>query len=831
MLSFHRLKNLWMVWLALLLPTLSTAQFAVSFSGVVTNQGAPVANHIIYYVVYGSNGFPAVSDSTFTNPNGFYSVGPVAISGSQIASAFIYTFDCNGAFLSDTLAFTPNNPTIGQVDFTLCASGNPCDASFSFFTGAFTGQVTFFPNFFGAPFLQYQWSFGDGNTSNLQVPSYQYASPGTYNVCLVVSGLGCVDSSCETVVISPGGGVCDATFHYNVIGSTVLVDAQFSPSLLYHWDFGDGTSGAGSAINQHSYSAPGIYQICLTVSDSSSGCVDSMCQSVVVGSTGSCQAVFTYQSLPNGQVSFVSTVSGAGGYSYNWDFDDGNTSTLANPVHTYSAPGHYFVSLVVTDSAGCNSIFYDLVPVFNVSGNCDPQFIVSVLGGNTLGFLAFNTNGTSVHTWNFGDGNSQSGTFAPSHTYAAPGQYFVCHTVFDSLNQCVDSTCVLVQVGAISNCTASIQAQIDPGNPSQYILTAIPDSAQFAVSYSWHVGGLAGYGPSFTVPVQLIGNSPVCLSVAYASGCVVFVCDSVPVPNLGNSIAGVVFFDSTIVVLPTHMEVYLIQHDSLSGSLTAVDTQFVQTPFYQFDNVAPGSYLVKAALTPSAPAYAQYLPTYFGDELFWFDALSVVMTNNSLFLPPINLIQGSNSFGPGFIAGLVVQGANKNDDPMMGVSIILTDAQNNPITGLLTDVNGEFMFQNLPFGTYHVYVEIPGKQGEHWVITLDANTPGHSLVDFVVNSQGIWKADGTTSIGDRILAGVNVFPNPFTDYLEVNFEQGAEAEGAVRLVDAQGRTLATRTFVRGESEIRMEVSELPAGMYLLYIQSGDQVKTTQVIRR
>ena len=914
MLSFQRLKNLWMVWLALLLPTLSVAQLSVSFSGVVTNQGAPVANHTIFYVVYGSSGFPVAEDSTFTNPNGFYSVGPISTSGPQIVGAFVYTFGCNGAFLADTLAFTPANPVVSQVDFSLCGTSSPCDASFNFFLGSSTGQVTFFPNFIGAPGLQYQWSFGDGNFSSVQVPSYQYASPGVYTVCLTVSGQGCLDSVCQTVVVPGGGAGCDPSFFANVIGSTVLVDAIIGSNLLYHWDFGDGTTGQGGAINQHTYSSPGFYQICLTVSNTTSGCVDSMCQTVLVtGVSGLCDAIFTANVIGNsvlvgagtgaglqylwnfgdgtlvsggafyqhtyatpgiyqvcltvsdtlagcvdsfcqqvligqqanclagytfnlmsaGQVSFVATPSGVGPYTYLWDFGDSATSTLDNPVHQYTAPGHYLVCVTITDSLGCVSTYCNAVPVFNIGGNCDPQFIVSAVGGNTLNFLAFNSSPSSIHTWDFGDGNSITGTFAPFHTYQIPGQYQVCHTVYDSLTLCVDTQCEWVQVGGQTNCFAAISATIDTTGTVTF---ASLSQGQGPLTYHWTFGD----GDSSTLgnPVHTYvapGLYQVCLTISDSVGCTNTHCEIIPVffqvVNPGNSISGVVFFDSTIVVLPTHMEVYLIQHDSLSGALTAVDTQFVQTPFYQFTNVAPGSYLVKATLTPSAPAFAQYLPTYFGDELFWFDALSIVMTNNSLFLPPINLIPGNNSFGPGFIAGLVVQGANKTDDPMMGVSIILTDAQNNPITGLLTDVNGEFMFQNLPYGTYHVYVEIPGKQGEHWVITLDANTPGQSLVDFVVNSQGIWRADGTTSIGDRILAGVNVFPNPFTDYLEVNFEQGAEAEGTVRLVDAQGRTLTTRIFDRGVSEIRMEVSELPVGMYLLYIQSGDQVKTTQVIRR
>ncbi|MFC1966702.1 DUF4349 domain-containing protein [Chloroflexota bacterium] len=39
-------------------------------------------------------------------------------------------------------------------------------------------------------------------------------------------------------------------------------------------------------------------------------------------------------------------------YSYEWDFGDGNTSTLSAPVHTYKASGSYTVSLKVTDDRG-----------------------------------------------------------------------------------------------------------------------------------------------------------------------------------------------------------------------------------------------------------------------------------------------------------------------------------------------------------------------------------------------------------------------------------------------------------------------------------------------
>jgi hypothetical protein len=53
-------------------------------------------------------------------------------------------------------------------------------------------------------------------------------------------------------------------------------------------------------------------------------------------------------------VEFDSTESQAvdGIATYFWEFGDGQTSTQANPVYTYTTPGVYSVSLTVTDTKG-----------------------------------------------------------------------------------------------------------------------------------------------------------------------------------------------------------------------------------------------------------------------------------------------------------------------------------------------------------------------------------------------------------------------------------------------------------------------------------------------
>ena len=54
-----------------------------------------------------------------------------------------------------------------------------------------------------------------------------------------------------------------------------------------------------------------------------------------------------------GTINFNSTSTN--GVYYHWDFDDGNTSTLENPNHTYAANGNYDIELIVYSQDSCFS--------------------------------------------------------------------------------------------------------------------------------------------------------------------------------------------------------------------------------------------------------------------------------------------------------------------------------------------------------------------------------------------------------------------------------------------------------------------------------------------
>lgn len=53
------------------------------------------------------------------------------------------------------------------------------------------------------------------------------------------------------------------------------------------------------------------------------------------------------------------------GDTYQWDFGDGNTSTMVHPNNTYSEPGDYEIMLIATDDKGCVDTTYRVITILD----------------------------------------------------------------------------------------------------------------------------------------------------------------------------------------------------------------------------------------------------------------------------------------------------------------------------------------------------------------------------------------------------------------------------------------------------------------------------------
>ena len=200
--------------------------------------------------------------------------------------------------------------------------------------------------------MQYSWDMGDGNFVTTRDVTYSYAGPGTYIVkLLTTTDKGCADSISFTVNVNPapvaGFNVNNAQqcFTNNLFNFTNTTTIS-SGTLQYVWTLGDGTTATTANVT-HNYMQPGDY-IVKMVATSDKGCADSSSFAVKVYPFANADfyvgPVCINLTLPLINKTINNTASNL---NYLWDFGNGQTSTLRNPVYSYPAPGTYTISLSV----------------------------------------------------------------------------------------------------------------------------------------------------------------------------------------------------------------------------------------------------------------------------------------------------------------------------------------------------------------------------------------------------------------------------------------------------------------------------------------------------
>lgn len=362
----------------------------------------------------------------------------------------------------------------------------------------------------------YHWDFGDGDTSVLKDPIHHYASPGKYEVKLTV-----YDDYCKHRTYKDSIDICPDTsllgftdFHLGK--SLTFTDTSVSNAFNFQWDFGDNASASGTSVS-HTYAQPGAYAVCLTLTDSCRS--KTFCDTITV-----CNDTLLAGFGSGGNSLTVSfNDSSLNATSITWDFGDGGSSTSANPTHTYTAPGYYYVCQTVQDFC-TSSTFCDTIGVCldtAVSG-----FAYSA-SGNTFSFTDQSAN-ANTYLWDFGDGNLSTLT-NPSHTYQTYGTYKVCLTV---TNDCyTDSTCQM-----INSCAAPGQASYSyQGSPFTQLAVQFQSQSQNAVSHLWDFDD--GSLSTNKNPLKVFSNPllfNVCLSITDSCGNTDSTCQAVDLTRFGT---------------------------------------------------------------------------------------------------------------------------------------------------------------------------------------------------------------------------------------------------------------------------------------------------------
>ncbi|HOU98813.1 MAG TPA: PKD domain-containing protein [Bacteroidales bacterium] len=130
---------------------------------------------------------------------------------------------------------------------------------------------------------QWNWTFGDGNSSTLSNPTHKYNQPNTYNVTLQIqTAEGCSDTVSKQVSVysAPQAQFNILTTDLQVNNPIKFNDAS-SGANSWKWNFGD---NFGTSTNQdptYTYMYPGNYIISEVVSNEF-GCKDTAIQTITI---------------------------------------------------------------------------------------------------------------------------------------------------------------------------------------------------------------------------------------------------------------------------------------------------------------------------------------------------------------------------------------------------------------------------------------------------------------------------------------------------------------------------------------------------------------------
>ncbi|HAN00784.1 MAG TPA: hypothetical protein DCQ26_19490 [Marinilabiliales bacterium] len=145
----------------------------------------------------------------------------------------------------------------------------------------------------------WQWDFGDGQTSLFQNPLYQFTDSGTFTVVLTINVGGTESSFTRQLKISKPPQVHftadTAALFFSSYSRLFIDESEFfdASGTHYFWDFGDGnTASSDTLLYAYKYAQSGTYTVWHKVEDSH-GCSDSTSRVVTVSDLFWVPNVFT----------------------------------------------------------------------------------------------------------------------------------------------------------------------------------------------------------------------------------------------------------------------------------------------------------------------------------------------------------------------------------------------------------------------------------------------------------------------------------------------------------------------------------------------------------
>ncbi|WP_300040901.1 PKD domain-containing protein [Methanospirillum sp.] len=312
-------------------------------------------------------------------------------------------------------------------------------------------------------------------------------------------------------LLSVGSQVAATQAHFMLqpaIGQVPLTvffsDSSGGNPTDWRWDFGDGNTGEGRQI-MHTYLQPGIYPVTMMVTDESGATSTStLPEAVRVESNPFFQAMPEIPQIASSfsadfnvnkrsgaaplQIQFTDLSSGDP-TSWIWDFGDGSSDSVQNPIHVYTRPGTYSIVLSINKEGS--------------TGKKEEKNYITVTQGQAKASMNPGDQTTGEKT-SSSESAYSSVTIIPTKTMVSPG----LASTQDSVGKTggispdgVNALATLPSTDFYAQTLALVAAESGSGNPDQLLVTTNPGRVQHGESFTSEISGSPGEDIYFWVVI------------------------------------------------------------------------------------------------------------------------------------------------------------------------------------------------------------------------------------------------------------------------------------------------------------------------------------------
>ena len=289
-------------------------------------------------------------------------------------------------------------------------------------------------------------------------------------------------------------------------------------------------------------------------------------------------------------------------------------------------------------------------------------------------------------------------------------------------------------------------------------------------------------------------------------------------PAAGSVVQGYVYDPEGHSLYPGELTLYRLNNNAAATPVSTIVPR--DDGSYVFHDIPPGNYLMYLV----SEYYPNTIGTYYKDAVFWNEADTLSLDGDTLsninltLLELIAQLDGQDTLMGNVSYGIIDGGksiTSVTGEPVKKVKVILIKkdkaSDNNIVAWVYTDDQGNFVFENVPDGTYTLIVDIPGlPMASTYTVTVKGNNI--TGLDFIVTGKEILIA---IPIGISPAAApvekIKIWPVPTTG--TVSLQTGKMTGGTLTLLNLQGEVLMTHTIDR--PLMTLDMSDLPDGLYYL----------------